>query len=163
GSNPVGVTTSARLGETAGPLLSRTTMRNDRALALLRIAVGALFLVFGEYKVADSRFVDSGFRYWIDRFLQGGAYPFMTPILRGPRPPRAGALLRGLRHRPRRCRVRDQAALARSVRVQVWPCCPRLKRQKPTSSAAFISTKWAAASGSLPSLRGLNPSRPSAA
>ena len=59
-------------------------MRNDRALALLRIAVGALFLVFGEYKVADSRFVDSGFRYWIDRFLQGGAYPFMAPILRGP-------------------------------------------------------------------------------
>ena len=58
--------------------------RNDRALALLRIAVGVLFLVFGEYKVADSKFVDSGFRYWIDRFLQGGAYPFMAPVLRGP-------------------------------------------------------------------------------
>jgi uncharacterized membrane protein YphA (DoxX/SURF4 family) len=61
-----------------------TPTRNDRALALLRIAVGVLFLVFGEYKVADSKFVDSGFRYWIDRFLQGGAYPFMAPILRGP-------------------------------------------------------------------------------
>src|SRR5256885_6205123 len=58
--------------------------RNDRALALLRIAVGALFLVFGEYKVADSKFVDSGFRYWIERFLQGGAYPFLIPVLRGP-------------------------------------------------------------------------------
>jgi len=62
-----------------------TSTRNDRALALLRIAVGVLFLVFGEYKVADSKFLDSGFRYWIDRFLQGGAaYPFMAPILRGP-------------------------------------------------------------------------------
>jgi uncharacterized membrane protein YphA (DoxX/SURF4 family) len=61
-----------------------TPTRNDRALALLRIAVGALFLVFGEYKVADSKFVDSGFRYWIDRFLQGGVYPFLAPILRGP-------------------------------------------------------------------------------
>jgi len=58
--------------------------RNDRALALLRIAVGALFLVFGEYKVADSKFVDSGFRYWIERFLQGGAYPCLAPLLRGP-------------------------------------------------------------------------------
>jgi thiosulfate dehydrogenase [quinone] large subunit len=65
-----------------GPTLPPT--RNDRALALLRIAVGVLFLVFGEYKVADSKFVDSGFRYWIDRFLQGGAYPFLAPILRGP-------------------------------------------------------------------------------
>jgi thiosulfate dehydrogenase [quinone] large subunit len=61
-----------------------TPTRNDRALALLRIAVGVLFLVFGEYKVADSKFVDSGFRFWIDRFLQGGVYPFMAPILRGP-------------------------------------------------------------------------------
>jgi len=58
--------------------------RNDRALALLRISVGVLFLVFGEYKVADSKFVDSGFRYWIERFLQGGAYPFLAPVLRGP-------------------------------------------------------------------------------
>ncbi|MFL5458571.1 MAG: DoxX family protein [Myxococcales bacterium] len=58
--------------------------RNDRALALLRIAVGALFLIFGEYKVADSKFVDSGFRYWVERFLQGGAYPFLVPVLRGP-------------------------------------------------------------------------------
>lgn len=58
--------------------------RNDRALALLRIAVGALFLLFAQYKIADSKFVDSGFRYWIERFLQGGAYPFLVPVLRGP-------------------------------------------------------------------------------
>src|SRR3954469_14347113 len=84
GSNPVGVTTSARLSGTGGPLFLRAPPRNDRALALLRIAIGVLFLVFGEYKVADSKFVDSGFRYWIERFLQGGAYPFLVPVLRGP-------------------------------------------------------------------------------
>src|SRR3954453_1954692 len=86
GSNPVGVPTSARLGETAGPLFFRAmkSSRNDRALALLRIAVGALFLVFGEYKVADSKFVDSGFRSLIEPSPPGGAYPFLVPVLRGP-------------------------------------------------------------------------------
>jgi uncharacterized membrane protein YphA (DoxX/SURF4 family) len=67
-----------------GPTPTPVPTRNDRALALLRIAVGALFLIFGEYKIADSRFVDQGFRYWIERFLQGGAYPFLVPILKGP-------------------------------------------------------------------------------
>ncbi len=58
--------------------------RNDRALAGLRIAVGALFLIFGEYKLAGSEFVHGGFVGWIERFLEGGAYPFMKPLLRGP-------------------------------------------------------------------------------
>jgi uncharacterized membrane protein YphA (DoxX/SURF4 family) len=58
--------------------------RNDRALALLRISVGALFLIFGEYKVFGTRFtLGGGFQFWINRFLQDGAYPFMVPILRG--------------------------------------------------------------------------------
>ena len=59
--------------------------RNDRALAGLRIAVGILFLVFGEYKVFGSEFVfGGGFQGWIQRFLaEGSAYPFMVPILRG--------------------------------------------------------------------------------
>jgi thiosulfate dehydrogenase (quinone) large subunit len=59
--------------------------RNDRALAGLRIAVGILFLVFGEYKVFGSKFVfGDGFQAWIQRFLaEGSAYPFMVPILRG--------------------------------------------------------------------------------
>jgi thiosulfate dehydrogenase [quinone] large subunit len=49
----------------------------------LRIAVGALFLVFGEYKLAGSEFIHGGFAGWIGRFLEGGAYPFMQPLLRG--------------------------------------------------------------------------------
>ena len=57
---------------------------NSRALAFLRIGVGALFIIFGEYKVFGTQFtLHGGFQYWINRFLEGGAYPFMAPVLRG--------------------------------------------------------------------------------
>jgi thiosulfate dehydrogenase (quinone) large subunit len=57
---------------------------NSRALAMLRIGVGALFLIFGEYKVFGTQFtLHGGFQYWINRFLESGAYPFMAPVLRG--------------------------------------------------------------------------------
>jgi thiosulfate dehydrogenase [quinone] large subunit len=54
-----------------------------KALAWLRVCLGALFLIFGEYKVFGTQFtLHGGFQYWINLFLQGGAYPFMTPVLR---------------------------------------------------------------------------------
>jgi uncharacterized membrane protein YphA (DoxX/SURF4 family) len=57
---------------------------NGKALALLRIAVGAMFLIFAEYKVVGRQFtIGGGIVYWIDRFLQDGAYPFMVPVLKG--------------------------------------------------------------------------------
>ena len=57
---------------------------NQRALAFLRICVGILFLIFGEYKVFGTQFTfHGGFEYWINKFLEGGAYPFMAPVLRG--------------------------------------------------------------------------------
>ena len=57
--------------------------RNALALTVLRIAVGIFFLVFGEYKVFGSKFtLGGGFQYWINRFLDGGAYPFMIPVLK---------------------------------------------------------------------------------
>lgn len=57
---------------------------NSRALAMLRIGVGVFFLIFGEYKVFGTQFtLHGGFQYWINRFLEGGAYPFMAPLLRG--------------------------------------------------------------------------------
>jgi thiosulfate dehydrogenase (quinone) large subunit len=57
--------------------------RNAVVLAILRIAVGALFLLFGEYKVFGTQFtLGGGFESWINRFLADGAYPFMIPILR---------------------------------------------------------------------------------
>jgi uncharacterized membrane protein YphA (DoxX/SURF4 family) len=57
---------------------------NSRALAVLRIGVGIFFLIFGQYKVFGTQFtLHGGMQFWINRFLeQGGAYPFMAPILR---------------------------------------------------------------------------------
>ena len=59
--------------------------QNARALALLRIGVGMLFFIFGQYKVFGPQFIlHGGFQYWINKFLnEGSAYPFMVPILRG--------------------------------------------------------------------------------
>jgi len=58
--------------------------RNDVVLAGLRIAVGVLFLIFAEYKVFGTQFtLGGGFQYWINKFLEQGAYPFMVPVLRG--------------------------------------------------------------------------------
>ncbi len=58
--------------------------RNDTAFGLLRIAVGVLFVIFGEYKVFGTAFtLGGGFQGWINRFLtDGAAYPFMIPVLR---------------------------------------------------------------------------------
>ena len=56
-----------------------------RALAALRVAVGVLFLIFGEYKVFGTQFtLHGGFQHWINLFLQeGAAYPFIVPVLKG--------------------------------------------------------------------------------
>jgi thiosulfate dehydrogenase [quinone] large subunit len=57
--------------------------RNARVLAGLRISVGILFLIFGQYKVFGTAFtLGGGFEMWINRFVSGSAYPFMVPILR---------------------------------------------------------------------------------
>jgi len=60
-----------------------TATRNTLALAILRIAVGCLFLIFAEYKVLGRQFtVGGGFEWWISRFLhEGGAYPVMFSML----------------------------------------------------------------------------------
>ena len=54
-----------------------------RSMSMLRIAVGSLFLIFAQYKVVGTQFtLHGGFQYWIDLFLEGGAYPFMIPVLK---------------------------------------------------------------------------------
>jgi thiosulfate dehydrogenase [quinone] large subunit len=56
---------------------------NTRGLVSLRIAVGALFLIFAQYKVLGTQFtLGGGFQFWIQRFLEQGAYPFMVNVLR---------------------------------------------------------------------------------
>lgn len=65
----------------AFPIYSRT--RNDLALAILRIAVGCVFLIFAQYKILSTQFtLHGGFQYWIHKFIDNGAYPFMVPILK---------------------------------------------------------------------------------
>lgn len=59
------------------------TTSSARSLTALRISVGCLFLIFAEYKVVGMQFTrGGGFQYWINLFLQGGAYPFMVPVLK---------------------------------------------------------------------------------
>src|SRR5216117_1938942 len=61
-----------------------SSTRNNYALAFLRIGVGILFLIFGQYKVFGTAFtLHGGFQFWINKFLEGGTYPFMAPVLRG--------------------------------------------------------------------------------
>jgi uncharacterized membrane protein YphA (DoxX/SURF4 family) len=58
-------------------LTSDSSIRNGYALALLRIGVGILFLIFGQYKVFSTAFtLHGGFQFWINKFL-------VAPILRG--------------------------------------------------------------------------------
>jgi thiosulfate dehydrogenase (quinone) large subunit len=63
----------------------QSNARNARALAVLRIGVGLFFLIFAQYKIFGTQFtLHGGFQIWINKFLnEGGAYPFMEPILRG--------------------------------------------------------------------------------
>ena len=63
------------------PLLQRKSNANSVALAMLRIAVGFFFVVFGQYKVFGSGIVRSGFHDYIEGFIRNGAYPFIVPIL----------------------------------------------------------------------------------
>src|SRR5260370_21923613 len=71
------------MGLTMAPTLDSDT-RNNYALALLRISVGILFQIFGQYKVFGTAFtLHGGFQFWINKFLDGGTYPFMAPVLRG--------------------------------------------------------------------------------
>ena len=57
--------------------------KNSLALAVLRISVGVLFLIFAQYKVFGTQFtLHGGFPFWINRFLEDGAYPFMRPVLK---------------------------------------------------------------------------------
>ena len=63
--------------------MSLSLSSSSRSLSLLRIAVGCLFLIFAEYKIIGTQFTrHGGFQYWINLFLQGGAYPFMVPVLK---------------------------------------------------------------------------------
>jgi uncharacterized membrane protein YphA (DoxX/SURF4 family) len=63
--------------------VSGNGVSSARALAILRVSIGALFLILAEYKVFGTGFTrGGGFQYWINSFLEAGAYPFMVPVLK---------------------------------------------------------------------------------
>ncbi len=62
---------------------SQVIDRNARVLAGLRIGVGLLFIIFGQYKIFGTQFIyGGGFESYINGFIARGAYPFMEPILK---------------------------------------------------------------------------------
>jgi uncharacterized membrane protein YphA (DoxX/SURF4 family) len=55
---------------------------NTRAIVVLRVMVGAFFVLFGQYKVFGTEFVQQGFAATIQAFLaQHANYPFMAAVL----------------------------------------------------------------------------------
>ena len=52
-----------------------------RTTAAVRIATGILFLLFGEYKVADPAFAHGGFQQYLQGYIQGAALSFYRPFL----------------------------------------------------------------------------------
>lgn len=53
-----------------------------RALAFLRITVGLLFLIFAQYKLTSTQFIQHGMATYIGHFIENGCYPFMQPFLK---------------------------------------------------------------------------------
>jgi uncharacterized membrane protein YphA (DoxX/SURF4 family) len=55
--------------------------KNDLPVAVVRLAVGVIFLLFAQYKIVSAKFVSTGLAAWINTFIKDGAYPFIAPIL----------------------------------------------------------------------------------
>lgn len=65
-----------------GPLIQQARDANTFAMASLRISIGTFFVIFGQYKVFGTQFVQGGFRGYVEGFVRAGAYPFMLPVLK---------------------------------------------------------------------------------
>lgn len=64
------------------PTALSPTAANTRAILMLRIIVGAFFLLFGQYKVFGAEFTHGGFEIFVRGFLtQHANYPFMAAML----------------------------------------------------------------------------------
>lgn len=59
-----------------------TPTQHSRALVFIRIAVGLFFLIFAEYKLANSQFITKGMATYIHHYVDKDCYPFMRAPLR---------------------------------------------------------------------------------
>jgi uncharacterized membrane protein YphA (DoxX/SURF4 family) len=53
----------------------------SRTIAVVRIATGFLFLLFGQYKVAGPAFAHGGFQQYVQNYIQTDAVSFYRPFL----------------------------------------------------------------------------------
>ena len=53
----------------------------SRTIAVVRVATGFLFFLFGEYKVAGPAFAQGGFQQYLQGYIQGDAISFYRPFL----------------------------------------------------------------------------------
>ncbi|MGC2195395.1 MAG: DoxX family membrane protein [Terriglobales bacterium] len=52
-----------------------------KTIAVVRVATGFLFFLFGEYKVAGPAFAHGGFQQYLQGYIQGDAVSFYRPFL----------------------------------------------------------------------------------
>ena len=53
----------------------------SKTVAAVRVITGAMFLLFGEYKVAGPGFAHGGFEHYLEGYIGGGAIAFYRPFL----------------------------------------------------------------------------------
>jgi uncharacterized membrane protein YphA (DoxX/SURF4 family) len=61
---------------------SSASSSSSVGMALARIAVGIMFLFFGEYKVINGQFAHEGYTKWVSGFVQESAVSFYKPFLK---------------------------------------------------------------------------------
>jgi hypothetical protein len=52
-----------------------------KTTAVVRVATGVLFFLFGEYKVVGPEFAHTGFQKYLEGYIQGAAFALYRPIL----------------------------------------------------------------------------------
>lgn len=52
-----------------------------KTLALCRIILGVMFLLFGQYKLASPAFAHGGIQKYLQGYIEHSAYPFFRPVL----------------------------------------------------------------------------------
>lgn len=52
-----------------------------KTLALCRVILGVMFLLFAQYKLASPAFAHGGIQKYLQEFIDHSAYPFFKPVL----------------------------------------------------------------------------------
>jgi uncharacterized membrane protein YphA (DoxX/SURF4 family) len=61
--------------------MAKSSVSLSKTIAAARIATSIFFILFGQYKLFGSGFAHSGFRQYLEGYIQGSAVAFYRPIL----------------------------------------------------------------------------------